>query len=103
MGKYWTTPEQRIWLSSHITNFLDAQELSTVDRFFKGLNNKWFVAYPEENYVFPCAPGTTRPKLTNVESVLLSKVRAARKALNTDVKNLDELAPIEEREDRFKT
>ncbi|KAF8873572.1 hypothetical protein BD779DRAFT_1679145 [Infundibulicybe gibba] len=81
MGKYWTTPEQRVWLSGHTADFLEAQESTTVDRFFKELNKKWFVAYPEVDYAFPCAPGTTRRELTDAENVLLSKAKVKRKAM----------------------
>jgi hypothetical protein len=74
MGKKrWTTPEQRIWLEELIPAFIQAQQDSVVNLFFKDTYTKWHEEWPTP---LPTAEEVKHVK-GNAEKALAAKLKFA--------------------------
>jgi hypothetical protein len=82
MPKHWTSDEQKIWLQSMISEYLDAQKKGRLLRFFAGLNESFFDKWPERQAAFPAPPGIPAIPLTPDQNMVLQAAITTRKGVS---------------------
>lgn len=79
MPKTWTSQAQKEWLAKELPKFTEEQAAGRTERFFAQTMEKWFKEFPEEDVLFPSAPGDSPRGMTDGERLQLSRAKLARR------------------------
>jgi hypothetical protein len=82
MPKHWTSDEQKVWLQSKISDYLDAQKTNRLLRFYARLGELFFEQWPERQAIFPAPPGIPAIPLTPDQNLTLQHAIATRKGVS---------------------
>jgi hypothetical protein len=90
----WTTDEQRDFLKAELPDFLAAQRQHRGPQFLKGLAERWFEKWPEQDVVFPDAGETSPAPSTSEEEEKLTTTIVNRKKVRFHTSEKDTDSPM---------
>jgi hypothetical protein len=90
----WTTDKQRDFLKAELPDFLAAQRQHCGPQFLKGLSERWFEKWPEQDVLIPDTRETSPAPLTPKEEEKLTAAIVNRKKVRFHTLEKDTDSPI---------